>query len=96
MDLREGLYHSGWQKDPGPSVRYHPARDRYGFGRSSIGDAQAGSRLSVFPILQLDGQVPDYVEDIYESLRARKVSVSFASVPPTLHKGADSVLVLQR
>ena len=52
--------------------------------------------VRVFPILQLDGRVPDYAEDTYESLRAKKIEVSFESVPPTLHQGADKVLVLQR
>jgi hypothetical protein len=52
--------------------------------------------VRVFPILQVDGRVPDYAEDIYDWLRAKEISVSFLSVPPTLHKGADRVLVLQR
>jgi hypothetical protein len=52
--------------------------------------------VRVFPVLQLDGREPDYAEDTYESLRAKKIEVSFESVPPTLHQGADKVLVLQR
>jgi hypothetical protein len=52
--------------------------------------------VRVFPILQVDGHVPDYAEHVYESLRSKKIEVSFVFVPPTLHKGADRVLVLQR
>ena len=52
--------------------------------------------VRVFPILQVDGHVPDYAEHVYQSLRSKKIEVSFVFVPPTLHKGADRVLVLQR
>ena len=52
--------------------------------------------VRVFPILQVDGHVPDYAEHGYESLRSKKIEVSFVCVPPTLHKGADRLLVLQR
>jgi hypothetical protein len=52
--------------------------------------------VRVFPILQLDGRVPAYADEIYGSLRATRIKVGFVSVPPTLHKGADKALVLQR
>ena len=58
--------------------------------------SRVAREVRVFPVLQLDGRVPDYAKEIYESLRAKRISVSFVSVPPTLHKGADRVLVLQR
>ncbi len=52
--------------------------------------------VGIFPILQVDGRVSEYAEDIYESLGAKRISVSCNSVPPTLHRGADKVLILQR
>ena len=56
----------------------------------------SSEEVRVFPILQVDGHVPDYAEHVYESLRSKKIEVSFVCVPPTLHKGADRLLVLQR
>ena len=57
---------------------------------------RVAGEVRVSPILQVDGRLPEYAEDIYESLRAKGISVSFDSVPPTLHQGADKVLILQR
>ena len=45
---------------------------------------------------KLDGRVPAYADEIYGSLRATRIKIGFVSVPPTLHKGADKALVLQR
>ena len=70
------------------SIRFHVD------GLSEL--VRVAREVRVFPILQLDGHVPDYAEHVYESLRLKKIEVSFVCVPPTLHKGADRLLVLQR
>ena len=59
-------------------------------------EKMSSEEVRVFPILQVDGHVPDCAEHVYGSLRSKKIEVSFVCVPPTLHKGADRVLVLRR